>query len=244
MPENIETKVAQTILQQPEEITVGDKVYKAAPPSAATLILASEAVARMPKIQLNTERIVDEVLAIGKDCRPMGEIVAIMILGAKGLTETRKTVKTVEKRRFWGLIKEAEQVEVEEVIDHKTALAKSLLEYAERTPQPGRTAVTKVAGCRFFRAYHFPDRDKSAATDEGGGNDSIWAVIAGTVKGFNLPLEYVLYDMSYANMIMYGAVLPSYKKPKDGKKESKEEEIINASDPRNRDKVHAILFGE
>lgn len=128
MPENIETKVAQTILQQPEEITVGDKVYKAAPPSAATLILASEAVARMPKIQLNTERIVDEVLAIGKDCRPMGEIVAIMILGAKGLTETRKTVKTVEKRRFWGLIKEAEQVEVEEVIDHKTALAKSLLE--------------------------------------------------------------------------------------------------------------------
>ena len=128
MPENIETKVAQTILQQPEEITVGDKVYKAAPPSAATLILASEAVARMPKIQLNTERIVDEVLAIGKDCRPMGEIVAIMILGAKGLTETRKTVKTVEKRRFWGLIKEAEQVEVEEIIDHKTALAKSLLE--------------------------------------------------------------------------------------------------------------------
>lgn len=103
MPENIETKVAQTILQQPEEITVGDKVYKAAPPSAATLILASEAVARMPKIQLNTERIVDEVLAIGKDCRPMGEIVAIMILGAKGLTETRKTVKTVEKRRFGDL---------------------------------------------------------------------------------------------------------------------------------------------
>ena len=36
MPENIETKVAQTILQQPEEITVGDKVYKAAPPIANT----------------------------------------------------------------------------------------------------------------------------------------------------------------------------------------------------------------
>mgnify|MGYP000086214532 CR=1 FL=1 len=128
MPENIETKVAQTILQQTEEITVGDKVYKAAPPSAATLILASEAVARMPKIQLDTERIVDEVLAIGKDCRPMGEIIAIMILGAKGLTETHKAVKTVEKRRFWGFVKETEQVEVEETIDHKAELAKSLLE--------------------------------------------------------------------------------------------------------------------
>ena len=168
------------------------------------------------------------------------------ISAQKGLTETRKTVKTVEKRRFWGLIKEAEQVEVEEVIDHKTALAKSLLE--DITPRELHNLAARLLQrsqvADFFRAYHFPDRDKSAATDEGGGNDSIWAVIAGTVKGFNLPLEYVLYDMSYANMIMYGAVLPSYKKPKDGKKESKEEEIINASDPRNRDKVHAILFGE
>lgn len=128
MPENIERKVAQTILQQPEEIMVGDKVYQAAPPSAATLILVSEAVARMPKVQLDAERIVDEVLSIGRDCRPMGEIVAILILGAKGLTETRKTVKTIEKRRFWGLLKEIGQVEVEETIDHKSELAKSLLE--------------------------------------------------------------------------------------------------------------------
>lgn len=51
-----------------------------------------------------------------------------MILGAKGLTETHKAVKTVEKRRFWGFVKETEQVEVEETIDHKAELAKSLLE--------------------------------------------------------------------------------------------------------------------
>lgn len=128
MPKKIETKVAETILQQAEEITVGDKVYKTAPPSAATLILASEAVARMPSIQLDTERIVDEVLSIGKDCRPIGEIVAILILGAKGLTESRTTVRTIEKRRLWGLIKHTAQVEVEEVIDHKAILATSLLE--------------------------------------------------------------------------------------------------------------------
>lgn len=128
MSENIEKKVAKEILQQPEEIKVGDKVYKAAPPSAATLILVSEAVSRMPKIKLDTEKIVDEALSVGKDCRPVGEIIAIMILGAKGLTETRKSIKTVEKRRFWGIIKEREQMEVEEHIDHKAALAKSLLE--------------------------------------------------------------------------------------------------------------------
>ena len=128
MPETIESKTAKTILQRPEDITVGDKIYKAAPPSAATLILVSEAVARMPKVQLDAERIVDEVLSIGKDCRPMGEIVAILILGAKGLIETRKIVKTIEKRRFWGLVKETEQVEGEETIDHKSELTKSLLE--------------------------------------------------------------------------------------------------------------------
>lgn len=128
MPETIESKTAKTILQRPEDITVGGKVYQAAPPSSATLILVSEAVSMMPKAKLDTERIVDEVLAIGKDCRPIGEIVAIMILGAKGLTEVQRTVQTVERRRFFGLIRETEQVEVEKIIDRKAELAKSLLE--------------------------------------------------------------------------------------------------------------------
>lgn len=46
-------------------------------------------------------------------------------------------------------------------------------------------------------------------------------------------------------MIMYGSVLPSYnsgkKKRKD--KDSDDNEVINADDPRNRDKVRSILFG-
>lgn len=128
MSENIETKVAQTVLQQPEKVTVGDSVYYVAPPSVATLILVSEAVARMPKAKLDMERIMDEVLSIGKDCRPIGEIVAILILGAKGLTETKKSIKNIEKRHFFGLVKTTEHVEAEEIIDHKSRLAKSLLE--------------------------------------------------------------------------------------------------------------------
>lgn len=136
MSENIETKVAKTILQQSEEITVGDTVYKAAPPSTATLILVSEAAARMPQVKLDPERIVDEVLSIAKDCRPMGEFAAIMILGAKGLTETQKVVKAVEKtvydHYFFGLIKRPrvviETIEDEIVIDRKTELSKALLE--------------------------------------------------------------------------------------------------------------------
>lgn len=46
-------------------------------------------------------------------------------------------------------------------------------------------------------------------------------------------------------MIMYGAVLPSYKNKKgNGADKGDDNEVINADDPRNRDKVRAILFGE
>lgn len=136
MTENIETKVARTILQEAEEITVGDTVYKAAPPSTATLILMSEAAARMPQDKLDPERIVDETLAIAKHCRPIGEFAAILILGVKGLTETRKAVKTVEKTVYepflFGLLKRprviTETVEEEVVIDRKAELSKALLE--------------------------------------------------------------------------------------------------------------------
>lgn len=44
-------------------------------------------------------------------------------------------------------------------------------------------------------------------------------------------------------MIMYGAVLPSYNSKKD-KKENANNEVINADDPRNRDKVRSILYDE
>lgn len=136
MTENIETKVARTILQEPEKITVGDTVYQVAPPSTATLILLSETAARMPQDKLDPERIVDETLSIAKHCRPIGEFAAILILGAKGLTETRKAVKTVEKTVYepclFGLLKRprviAETVEEEDVIDRKAELAKTLLE--------------------------------------------------------------------------------------------------------------------
>lgn len=44
-------------------------------------------------------------------------------------------------------------------------------------------------------------------------------------------------------MIMYGAVLPSYKSKKDDKKTGKqpEQDIIKADDPKNRDKVRKFL---
>ena len=124
----VESKVAETILQKMDEVKVGDETYAVAPPSTATLILASEAISMMPMLQMDSSRIVEEVLRNAKDCAIVGDIVAVLILGAKHLTETVKVFETHEKRRFFGLVKKKYQIEVEKTIDRKAELAKRLLE--------------------------------------------------------------------------------------------------------------------
>lgn len=51
--------------------------------------------------------------------------------------------------------------------------------------------------------------------------------------------------MSYANMILYSSVLPSYqsKKSKDSGKKGKDEDVIDADDPKNKELVKNALFG-
>lgn len=61
------------------------------------------------------------------------------------------------------------------------------------------------------------------------------------VKAFNLPIDYVFYELSYANLTLYGASLPSYKSPKDKKDKGDQQENIDAGDPKNKEKVRAFL---
>lgn len=55
-------------------------------------------------------------------------------------------------------------------------------------------------------------------------------------------MDYVLYEMSYANMALYSAVLPSYRKPKDkdGKKRGRRK-AVKVDDPGNREKLRKIF---
>lgn len=59
------------------------------------------------------------------------------------------------------------------------------------------------------------------------------------VKAFNLPIDYLLYELSYVNMMMYSSVLPSYDNNNDGDEQG---EQIDADDPQNRDKIRQMLF--
>lgn len=100
----IETQVKNTVLEKPQTIQVGSKTYEVAPPTIATLILASEAVSRLPKFTLDPDKLVQECFSVAKDCRVLGEIAAVLILGAQRSERKKKTPLVKGKRLLWGLL--------------------------------------------------------------------------------------------------------------------------------------------
>lgn len=50
-------------------------------------------------------------------------------------------------------------------------------------------------------------------------------------KSFGVSFDYVLYDLSYYNMLMYGFATPSYNSKKD--KEEPWDDSIDANNPDN-----------
>lgn len=115
----IEQQAAGTILQKAIEIQIGNQVYEAAPASTATLILVSELVAQLPAIQLAEDNVMIETLSVAQDCRVLGDILAVLILGAKGLKETREVIEP----KLFGLWSKKNIV----VIDKQAELADILL---------------------------------------------------------------------------------------------------------------------
>ena len=84
-------------------------------------------------MKLETEHLAEDSLYAARECRILGDIVAIMLLGARHITEVQKVVRTQEKRLFWGLLRYKRTREEEVTVDRKAELAKTLLE--ELTPR-------------------------------------------------------------------------------------------------------------
>lgn len=85
---NIETDVAEAVLEKPEQVTIGDKTYDVAPPSLATLIMVSEIISTFPKVESEqTETQFNVALRTAKDFFRIGELLAVLILGAKEINK-------------------------------------------------------------------------------------------------------------------------------------------------------------
>lgn len=57
------------------------------------------------------------------------------------------------------------------------------------------------------------------------------------VKGFGLPVEQVLYALSYANIVLLSATLPDYK----AKTKEEDTEILDMSNPEHQKRIDKIL---
>lgn len=124
----VEIRTSEAVLQQPIDVEILDKTYSVAPPSVATLILASAAISKMPAVDKDAENGVYETLAVAADCAALGEVIAILVLGAKGLTRIDKVITETEKRYLFGLIKRRKEELSEVEVDAKEELARELLE--------------------------------------------------------------------------------------------------------------------
>lgn len=131
--ENTEQQTAGALLQKPFEVQVGGVTYEAAPASIATLVLVSELVSQLPDVRMNEDNIFTESLCIAKDCRLLGDIAAVLILGAKGLKETRE----VAKDGLFGLRQKRKII-----VDKQKELADTLLK--EFSPRSLNTLLTTL----------------------------------------------------------------------------------------------------
>lgn len=128
----IEQMVASAILEKAtNKIEIGGKVYPLGDPCLATLILVSEIVSTFPIVEkVPKEQIAYSVMHYAKDYKQVGELCAILILGAANLTEEIEVKKeVVEYERFLWLFRKKKTKTVTEkvTVDKKAELAELLL---------------------------------------------------------------------------------------------------------------------
>ena len=119
----IEQRVAAAILQKAtDSIEIGGEVYPIGDPSIATLILVSEIISTLPVVdKVPKEQVVYAALHHAKDFGKLGDLCAILILGANNLTEEREAT---EYERFCWFFRR--KVKRNVVVDRKSALAREI----------------------------------------------------------------------------------------------------------------------
>jgi len=100
MKRKIEEKASDTILQRNKSIMVGGIKYEVSPPSIATLIEVSGLVSQLPRVQSEGVNIIEEVIRTAKDCRVIGDILAVLILGPTTNPKNTKSRLFGLKNRF------------------------------------------------------------------------------------------------------------------------------------------------
>lgn len=81
--ETLESRVAETILQERRPILLGGRKFMSAKPTLATLIDASRYISELPQFQMDGKNPVFDTLSIASDCSAIAKVIAVMLLGGK-----------------------------------------------------------------------------------------------------------------------------------------------------------------
>lgn len=104
-PQTIESATADAVLERVKAITIGGVEYLIAPPTLATLILVSEEVSYLPKVEFNEDNAINDALREARHYRGLADIAAILILGAQRLTTEKEiTTEEVVTTKWLGII--------------------------------------------------------------------------------------------------------------------------------------------
>lgn len=107
----IESRVASAILERPTgNLEIEGTIYNIAPPSVATLILVSEIVSTLPIVEKtnDNEKKTYSVLHHAKNYKALGDIAAVLILGAKAIKEDEQSLQ--KPRRWFSFLRRKQKV--------------------------------------------------------------------------------------------------------------------------------------
>ena len=98
--DNVQAKAAATILERKlAQVKIGDGTYAIAPPSIATLIMLSEIASGLPQGgEVKAENILQWVVSNAKDYKALGELAAVLVLGAKAIMEDEELGQQASKK--------------------------------------------------------------------------------------------------------------------------------------------------
>lgn len=98
----LEQQVVDTILQRKTtSMEIDGRTYEIPAPTPATIMLVSEETSKMPLINKETKSIFLETLRTARDCKAIGRIAAILVLGAKRIRENHQVVISETKKWSW-----------------------------------------------------------------------------------------------------------------------------------------------
>lgn len=121
-----ESKTSEAILQSPTKIKIGSKEYEVAKPTAATLLMISKYISKLPIVDTNLEgNPIYQAISTASQGDYSHEILSLLIIGAKALNKSPfRYFNKIKQRRLSDEI--FYNLDHEEIVTHTTKILENI----------------------------------------------------------------------------------------------------------------------